>query len=197
MVSGSWEDKIKKLFLLLTIFLFAFRLWQTTGCKKYAGFYFNPISVRINVEEQRNLDLGTSSSMSKLFHNKVSAFFWEASKSYLNTTSPRFLLDILGPLGLFLAISSFSNVVKKPKAIHTLSLILIGIASLLLILPIDPRKTFYVAAISWYSFSLFSTDTLVKSRKSILLFLFLLLVSFWYFAFSWQMKAICNEIFFN
>ena len=177
--------------------LFAFRIWQSSGCKSYAGFYFNPIAVRINVEEQRNLDKSTNRTLSKFFHNKASAFFWEVSKSYIFTTNPRFLLEILGPLGLFLAIASFANIVKTPKSKSALLLALIAISSLLLILPIDPKKTFYITAISWYIFSLLSASSFSKSSKLTGLFLLLLFLSFWYFAFSWQMKAICNEIFFN
>ncbi|MDP2633023.1 MAG: hypothetical protein Q8P25_04880 [Candidatus Curtissbacteria bacterium] len=119
------------------------------------------------------------------------------NKSYISSFNPRFLLEILGPLGLFLAIISTSKIVKNPKSIYTLSMGVVGAASLLLILPINPQKTFYISAISWYVFALISTTTFAKSKKMSLLFLLLLLASFWYFAFSWQQKAICNEIFFN
>ena len=177
--------------------LFVFRIWQTTGCRHFSGFYFNPISVRINVEEQRNLDKNSNQLTSKIFHNKITGIINQVSLSYAETLNPRFILEILGPLGLIFALVTFSKVIKKPKSIYTLALIAVSTASLLLILPIDPAKTFYLAASTWYIFSLLSVESFTKSNKTIILFLLLLLASFWYFALSWQMPKICNEIFFN
>lgn len=181
----------------MTVLLFTFRLWQTTGCRHFLGFYFNPLSIKINVEEQRGLDNGSNQQFSKFFHNKVSAAVYEISKSYSQTIDPRFLLEILGPVGLVLALISASKVIKKPKSIYTLSLLSVLTASLLFILPIDPKKTFYIVAFTWFGFSLISATSLSKSKLSILLFVVLLLASFWYFALSWQMPRVCNEIFFN
>jgi len=177
--------------------LFAFRLWQTTGCKHFAGFYFNPISIKINVEEQRNLDVGTDIYLSKFFHNKISSGFYQIARSYVYTFNPRYILEIIGPLGLTLALISFSKIIKNPKSVYTLVCAAVVLSSLLLILPIDPKKTFYINAICWFIFSICSAHTFSGSKRKLILFCILLVISFWYFAFSWQEKAICNEIFFN
>lgn len=143
------------------------------------------------------MDKNKSALASKFFHNKLTATINQLSLSYVSTASPRFLLEILGPLGLALSLISFSKIIKKPKSIYTLGLGAVVIASLLLILPIDPRKTFYLAAIANYCFSIMSASYFAKTKLRAFTFLVLLLASFWYFALSWQMTAICNEIFFN
>ena len=194
---GKWEVKIKKVLIFFVVALFAFRLWQTTGCKHFSGFYFNHISIKINVEEQRNLDKNSNQLVSKIFHNKVSSTIDQISLSYARTFNPRFILEILGPLGLILALMSFSKTIKNPKSVYGLCVAIVALASLLLILPIDPAKSFYLTAIAWFCLSILSTADFAKSKLMILTFFVLLLASFWYFALSWQMPLICNEIFFN
>ena len=149
------------------------------------------------MEEQRNLDKNPSAPTSKFFHNKITATINHVSLSYASTLNPRFLLEILGPLGLTLSVISSLKIIKNPKSIYTLGLAAVAITSLLLILPIDPRKTFYMAALAHFSFSTMSASYFAKTKLHLLIFLILLIASFWYFALSWQMTAICNEIFFN
>lgn len=190
-------DKIKILFIIVLVSLFSFRIWQTTGCKKFLSFYFNPISIKISVETDVNTDLGVDRNISRFFHNKVTGGIFEFSKSLAMTFQPRLLVEFLGPLGLILVVTAFLEVFKKRQHLVKFHFILILIASFIAIFTLSPKASFFVLAISWYSFSLWGIELFIKSRLTKTVFIILAVLSFWYFIFGWQMNTICNEIFFN
>lgn len=177
--------------------MFVFRLWQTTGCKTFISHYFDPIYLKINTEGQRGLDRDLDKIQSKFFHNKATAALFETPKSYLTYFEPAFLLEVLSPLGLLLLMLSIKRgISKKDKKIlaHFL-LILASVA--LSISAYSPKNSFYVLSIILYTFTLWSVPYLAKSKIYVVLFLVLFAVSLMYFGYTWQLKTICNEIFFN
>lgn len=190
-------DKIKIFFIIVLVSLFSFRIWQTTGCKKFLSFYFNPLSIKVSVETNVNTDLGVDRNISRFFHNKATVGIFEFSKSLALTFRLRLLVEFLGPLGLILAIFALLAVFREKKYLVKFHFILILIVSFIATFILSPKSSFFLLAISWYSFSLWGIELFIKSRLTKTVFILLAILSFWYFLFSWQMNSICNEIFFN
>lgn len=180
----------------VVVLVFGFRLWQTTGCQQFRGFYFNPAAVVINVESQTKYDVGVPRAISKFFHNKATATPIEISLSYVQNFEPNYLLAVAGPLGLVLTITSIARLIKTKNKLLVLHPALILIAALLRISKIDPKVTFYISAFSLYSFCLWSLNNF-QSTKKIVVLVVLAVVSLWYFALNWQMPLICREILFK
>jgi len=139
---------LKKLFAIIVIFIFAFRIWQSTGCKDFISLSFDPKIVKISVEEQVSLDQGLSRQTARFFHNKASVGFFELAKFYSKLLEPRLILEVLGPIGIW----AVALALTRPRKLN--------------------RFAVFVSSI-------------------------LTVATLWYFAFSWQMQSICNEIFFN
>jgi len=182
--------------LALVIFLYSFRLWQTTGCLHFAGFYFNPLSIKIDVEQELSLDQ-PERRMGRVFHNKVIAAPFAISKSYAKVLDPKFLLDLMGLAGVLLLVLAITRIVEtrnKKGFFHiTLQAILIFIS----LTHISPKTAFWLMSLGFYSLSLWGIRSVSKNKLIPFLFIILILLSLWYFAFNWQMRSICDEIFFN
>lgn len=189
--------KIKLAAVALLVFTLSFRIWQTTGCRQFESHYFNPISIKINVESQVGVDVGVNRNIARFFHNKATTGIFEMTKSYISTLEPRFLLEILGPLGAMLVLVSATLALKKRQILTLVHLASLLAASSLLILPKYSKESFYLVALLWYGFSFWGIRYLMETRIKITLFIILVPLTLWYFTFSWQMPMICHEIFFN
>lgn len=188
---------MRKIFLLVTIFIFSARIWQSTGCLNFLPTKFDTQIIKIKVEEQVNADRGVEREVSRFFHNKVSTGFFEAAKATSKFADPIFLLDILGPLGLLLIILATITLVKKFTLQQGTHFLLV-LASIIFVSIIkNSQLSFYAVALALYSFSLWGTKALKPNKLTILAFFVAAIITLWYFALSWQMSAICNEIFFN
>lgn len=187
--------KIKFLIIITLITVYAFRLWQTSGCKQFVGFYFNPLSIKISVESQVNLDQSMSRQLSRLFHNKVTAGIFEFSKAFSFPFDTKFLMEILGPIGLVLVVLAIFEALKARNLLNFAHLSLPPIFSAISLTSLSPKIVFYLLALTWYSLAF--KGTMSRSRVLVPLFLILIPLTFWYFLFSWQIPTICHEIFFN
>ncbi|MBI3282576.1 hypothetical protein HYZ70_00695 [Candidatus Curtissbacteria bacterium] len=188
---------MRKIFLLLALAVFSVRIWQSVGCRSFLPTKFDSQIIKIKVEEQVNVDQNLNRQVSRFFHNKVSAGFFEAAKATSRFADPAFLLDILGPLGLILTLLAAKRLVKKFTRAQGLSFLAVLISILFATATKNSRVSFYIVAGALYSFSLWGTTALKTNKLTIFVFFALALVTLWYFAISWQMKAVCNEIFFN
>ncbi|MEX2028032.1 MAG: hypothetical protein WD988_00850 [Candidatus Curtissbacteria bacterium] len=184
--------------LILVVGLFSFRLWQTTGCRQFNGFYFNPISVKINVESQSSIDTTTERQIIRFFHNKAVTAPYEVSKSFARTLDTRFLLDVLGPAGILFLISGLFEIFRYKRKIgfiHLLTAVAILLFSITAIL--TPKSFFTLIALSYYSLCLWGVAPLSKDKRIGFVSIVLIFYSLWYFAINWQMSKICNDIFFH
>lgn len=164
----------------------------------FNGFYFNPLSVKINVESQISLDPPSQKAISKIFHNKIVTFPFEVLKSFAKTIDPGFLLGILGPAGfLLLILAPFEIFRGKKRKLGTIHLTLVLAALIFSLGPISPKIAFWVISLSLYTFSFWGISAAVKNKYVSFLFVVLIFYSLWYFAINWQMPTLCNEIFFN
>lgn len=188
---------MKKIILALVIFVFAFRIWQTSGCKNYHFFKFEPISVKINVEEQVNTDIGQNRQVSRIFHNKASATFYEITKSYAKLFDSQFILDILGPIGVALMFLALIYTFKTKKLFTLSHLIIVVATPFLVLIGSNTKISLFVQFIAMYSFSLWGIKSLMPNKLQIFGIIFLAISTLWYFALSWQLPSFCNEIFFN
>lgn len=188
---------MKKILLILVFLAFSFRLWQTTGCRNFLPTYFDPQIVKINVEEQVSVDRNINREVSRFFHNKASTGFFELTKSTLKVLEPIVLLEILGPLGLFLTALSLVYLARKftlTQAAH-FAVVLCAIISTIFIK--NSKLSFYILTLALYTFSVWGTSSIKTTKLTIFGFFILTVITLWYFAFSWQITSICNEIFFN
>src|SRR3989344_3680785 len=176
----------KLLVVILVILIFLFRIWQSSGCREFSGFLFNPLSIKINVESQVALDFSLNRNISRFFHNKVTVGVFELTKSLISTFDTRFLLEILGPLGLALVILILIRIVKKKRIAEIVHSGLILIVAIFAIFSNDPKVSFYVLAFSWYSFAIRGLNYFWSNAKSLMILTILFFMTFWYFTFSWQ-----------
>lgn len=187
---------LKVTLALILIALFAFRLWQTTGCKNFNSFRLNPLAIKINVESQRNIDQKSSNLISKIFHNKVSTGLFEETKNYLSLFNPNLIISLVGPIGLIsLILAIIRGLNKRNRAIFA-SLAYVFLSAFLAT-KLDPKQGILNFAFSLYLFCFWAISAFSASFKMMAVFIFLAIFSFWYFSFDWQMPLICNEIFFN
>ena len=187
----------KLLVVILVILIFLFRIWQSSGCREFSGFLFNPLSIKINVESQVALDFSLNRNISRFFHNKVTVGVFELTKSLISTFDTRFLLEILGPLGLTLVILVLVRIVREKKITEIAHFGLILVVAIFAIFSKNPKVSFYVLAFSWYSFAVRGVNYFWLNARSLMILIILFYLSFWYFIFSWQMPSICKEIFFR
>lgn len=194
---GRWVVLIKFALASMLVIIFAFRLWQTTGCLEFVNYSFKPISVKLNVESQISVDGELDRNIARIFHNKISVTFYEIGKTYSRNFGPKELAQILGPIGLVSVIVAIAYNVKKRNLKVISASVLVLISATLRILPFDSKLSFYIWALTLYLFAFFSVDFWAKNNIRKVLFLFLVFFSLWDFIFSWQMETICHEIFFN
>src|SRR3989344_3324808 len=134
--------KFRVLLVILVITVFAFRLWQTTGCKKFTDFHFQPISVKADVESAINVDSG-GKIVPRFFHNKITYGLFDFSKTYFLTLQPSYLLELLGPVGLVLSVLAGPKAVYFKSKILLVNLFMILLFSLFLIIILAAFLSFY------------------------------------------------------
>lgn len=110
--------------------------------------------------------------------------------------NPVLIISTIGPLGMFLIFNIFLNIKKIKNNLFYIHLAYVFTSSVLLVL-INPKIGFYNFAFSLYTFTFWSIKFVSKKTLLIIIFLILIVISFWYYSLDWQMKLICNEIFFN
>lgn len=186
-----------KIFILSTLILiFSFRIWQTTGCLSFNSFHINPLTVKIAIESQRLTDDKPNDLTSKFFHNKITTGIFENSKNLSTVFNPVLLISILSPIGIFLFIFIFANFKKFNRLLFYLHIAYILTSSVLLTL-INPKIAMYNFALSLYTFTFWSAKLTSGRITPIIIFTILIIVSILYYSLDWQMKSICNEVFFN
>lgn len=188
--------KIKLFIAFIIIAIFAFRIWQSTGCRQFVSFKFNPIAIKISVESNINTDVDIERNIARLFHNKITVGGFEFTKAVFSPFDSAVMLEILGPLGLILLISSCIYVLKSKSIFSITHFSLMPVSSLAAVLLSNPKTVFYLISFSLYSFSMWGLFYLLKSKYAFAL-IFLIPITLWHFAFNWQMPQICHEIFFN
>lgn len=190
-------DKIKIIALLTLVCLFSFRMWQTIGCRQFRSFRFIPLSVIIGVQAGVSSDKDVSRSVSRFFHNKLSVGTYEVLSSFAATFNPNFLLSLFGPVGIVIAILNLQTLTNSKRKLQIATFAAIVASSILVMFILNPKTSFYLLAISWYLFILLGSLAFVKNKLLLAILIFLAIFTFWYFIFSWQLTAFCNEIFFG
>lgn len=183
------------LFAAGSITLFAARLWQTTGCVDFQSYVFNPIAITINVESQRKFDDDHLSQ--KIFHNKVTATGQEAGHSYSKLLEPRYILQVVGPLGLLMLVSSVYKAVVANRKLIKIHLVLLLLSPLLVITYVHPKLALYLMFLALSTFSLWSMPIFVKNKSAMLIFALFWLGTLLFFALNWRMAAICSQMVFK
>ncbi len=188
---------IKKITIVILILIYAFRLWQTTGCQDFTSFNLNPLSISLRTTADINTDPGLPKSISRFFHNKITEGAYEIGKDLAGLFEPRLLLEILGPLGFLMLILALLETVKTKKTLSLINLGAILTVAVLMVLNLNQKIIFYLFAASLMLFSFWGIGRLQKIKYSLILILFLTAATFCYYSFSWQLSSFCSQIFFN
>lgn len=199
--SGLLEATIKKLtYPVLTILifsLFTFRIWQTTGCRQFLDRSFTTSIIKARVEEQVNIDSALNRNLSRLFHNKLTVGFMVILERLASEFEPRYLLEVLSPAGFVLLILATSRLISKRETLVTAHFASVLLTSLLPISQFQPKIGFLFESFTRMLFCLWGLKYFSQRWYFAMVFILLVVVSFWYYSFSWQLKTFCNEIFFN
>ena len=174
-----------------------FRIWQTTGCKQFKNFRFDPHAIVIGVEKSVLVDEGVNRNTSRLFHNKISVGTYEILSSFITTFNPSLLLQIIGPVGIIIAIFSLQTLFYQKRFLLSVSLSMIFVSAVLTVFILTPKISLYLLSVSWYVYILLSTPFFLRNKLLFFILIFLSIQTFWYFTFNWQMNGFCNEIFFK
>lgn len=177
---------------VLLLALYGVRFWQTTGCVAFRGHYFNPLAVVIRVETDRKLD--DQPAEQKVFHNKITATISELTNSYTQVIDPRFIIQLIGPLGLVLFVWALYIVLAKRSRLQLIHLVSIFVVSALALTSFRPEIVFYLLFGFLTSFTFWSLKPIAKSKKQVAIFLLLLLFTLWFFAINWRMDLVCNQM---
>lgn len=188
--------KIKLILVAILFAVFGFRLWQTTGCKSLNSFHLNLLTVKIRVEEQRNLDLDQNSLESKIINNKITVGIFERAKIIASVFSLNFLISILSPLGLYALIVTLLNINRKTNRLIFLNLAYVVMSAFLLMF-LNPVPAFYNFAFSLFTLSLWSVKFIKVNLMVLAVLAVLFIASLLFYSIDWQMPQICNAIFFN
>lgn len=186
-----------KIFLIIVLStLYIFRLWQMSGCQSFNSFHLNPLTVKIAVESQRLIDDNTDKITPRIFHNKITTGVFENAKNLQTIFNPSFLVSVVNPAGLFIIVYLLINIPRVKSTFFPVHLAYIFISALFMTL-INPKVGFYNFALALYTFSFWIIKFIEKRLALKILLLVLIIFSFWYYFLDWQMKTICNEIFFS
>ncbi len=194
------EAKIKKFFqitiILFVVFLTTFRIWQSTGCSGFISHKFKFSDVITTVESQRIYDPNPQSLEAKIFSNKFVVVPRIFLMSYLNYFEPRYLLSLIGPLGLSMLLVSIWVVIQKRIKAGFLHFFAV-IAGILFSVYLTSRFNNLIILLCLESFSIWSVRFFSKNKKRFSVFVILFIVSLWFFFINWQMPGVCNEMFFK
>lgn len=189
---------VKKVLLsMLLTFIFVFRIWQTTGCLSVFNFKFNPSSISTIVESQRLSDTNQSSLTSRIIHNKLTVAPSQLMLSLSSTLTPKFLIDLVGPLVLISALIAIYLIIKTQNKGGLAFLVTLACFQVATTLFINSKPAILILCALWFFLAFWSLDFYVKKTWMVTIFIFLWLYSFWFLFINWQMPQICNEIFFN
>lgn len=189
--------KIKIILTILLLTTFSYRIWQTTGCKQFIGFYFNPLQIKITAEENINLDSNLNRNIARAFHNKVTIGVFESLKAATKTINSDFILDTTGPIGIVLLPASLLILLNKRNKLQFAHLIVIVLLMASSILVGNSKRSFWIVYLAQASFSLWSLGFFGSGKLKVVIYSILIVATIWYFSFNWQLQTFCNEIFFN
>ena len=179
----------------LLVGIFAFRLWQTSGCKDFRNFHLNPLEVKITVESQRTFD-SSSGLAARIFHNKIIDGFFITSQNYFQAFEANLLISTAGLVGIFCMIWWMAKMFGKTAPFAHLTAVYVLVSSIALTI-YDQKVSFYNFILSLYLFSLAAVFHSKITFRFALIFLFLLILTILQFLYSWQLPQICNEISFS
>lgn len=186
----------KTLIISVIVFMLLFRIWQTSGCTTYTNYSWSTTDVISDVESQRNYEDNPNSITAKLLHNKFFSFAHISLLSVANYYEPRYLLNILGPLGLYLVLLGIGTIIKKNSKLGLAHIsAIIGVS--LMIMLVQPNARHFIFALSLESLSLWSINLLTKSKNAFVILLLLFPLTIWFFMVEWKLSQICSEILFK
>lgn len=180
----------------LALTLTLFRVWQSSGCKSFISHKFKTADVVTAVESQRLYDNDASSLEAKIFNNKFLSAPQVFLLAYLPYLEPKYLLSLVGPLGIMMFFTSIWVVLDKrikKGFLHLLIVLLTVIFSVYT----NPKINNMFMLMSFQSFSFWSVPFFAKNKKRFTCFIIVFVISFLYLFVNWQLPNICSEIFFK
>ncbi len=181
----------------LFLSLFAFRIWQSTGCASFRSFLFDTNSITAGVEASRQYENNPDSLVSKVLHNKFTVTPHEFFLNFSTLLDPRYLLYLIAPLGLIGAVVSVYCIVSQSIKSGLVFLAVLSGALTYATLFNGSKTDMLILCSLWFLLSFWSLSFFAKTKIRFLVLVLLWLYSIWFFFISWQLPLICNEIFFK
>ena len=92
---------------------------------------------------------------------------------------------------------AIANTLKNKRSWQIVHFFTILFLTFLITVGLSSKLSFYLLAASSASYSFLGINLFWKIKYSLLIFIFVTLLTFWYFSFSWQLTSVCAEIFFH
>lgn len=181
----------------LLVVLFAFRIWQSSGCVNFRSFAFDKGRITATVESSRQYETNPSGLLSRLEHNKLTVAPYEFGLNLSSLLDPRLILDLVGPAGLAAALIAIYVIVSQRRKTGLIFLAILATAQILITLFTSSKTDMLILCVLWFLLGFWSLNFFTKTKTRLFVFLLLWLYSFWFFFISWQLPQICNEILFK
>lgn len=195
MLTGSKLSKLAVGGLLVV--LFAFRIWQSSGCLNFRSFVFDSRRITATVESSRQYETNPNGLLSRLEHNKLTVAPYEFGLNLSALLDPRYLLDLIGPAGLAAALIAIYSIVSQRRRAGLLFLAILLTAQILATLFTSSKTDMLILCVLWFLLGFWSLNFWSLTKKRLFVFLLLWLYSLWFFFISWQLPLLCNEILFK
>lgn len=188
---------MRKKFLFLAFFLLFFlyfsRFMQFSFCQTLKPqFHFSSAVLVEEVEKVSATDEDLPRNLVRFFHNKLNVGIFEISKRYFLSFEPKILWETISPLGTLLLIFGAYKIIKDKSKLGFLVLAFLFIAPFFLLRMKEPTSFLILLSMPREVVSFWGLPRFCERPQGIKLFLFALLLSFWYFVFSFRLASLCQ-----
>jgi len=177
--------------------LFCFRIWQSTDCVNFRSFTFDNRRITATVEAGRRYETNPDGLLSKLAHNKFTVAPYEFGLNLSALLDPKYLLDLIGPLGLAAALIAVYYIVSQRSKAGLIYLAVLTLVQILATLFTSSKTDMLILCVLWFLLGFWSLNFFVKTKARLIVFVVLWAYSLWLFFLTWQLPLICNEILFK
>ena len=121
---------LKTIIFSLFLSLFAFRVWQASGCISFKSFLFDNQRITTNVETSRQYEKNPDGLISRATHNKFTAAPYEFGLNISALLGSKYLLDLIGPLGFAAALIAIYYIITQRLKLGFIYLAILALAQI-------------------------------------------------------------------
>lgn len=178
---------MKIVLIVITALVELYTLIYWYGCKTLANiFTFSTFDAKLKIDDAVHNDVGFSTNIVRIFHNKAQLYTSEVFNKYINFWDIHFIVLFFTLIGCFGIVCGFWYLLNKNKRTYKVWLLFLGLLILpfIEILPIQIPNWLKVIIIliPYYILSLFGIWQFLRQHKriGIVIIIFLIIISIWY-----------------